>query len=160
MNEIEHLDLKSFVAHAVSEVFSTMLSLEVEPDVLNGQSPPEGNRIVGSVSFAGEVMGSISIQVTDAFGRLIAAAMLGMEEAEIEGTDEVNDVIGEMSNMIGGGLKSHLCDSGFPCDLSIPSITTGSDFKIESRSWLRHEKFAFKCNRHIAVVEAFIKPGS
>jgi len=67
-------------------------------------------------------------------------------------------VIGELSNMIGGDLKSRLCDAGLPCQLSIPSITSGSDFKIESRGWVRSERFVCANQGQSAIVEIFIKP--
>ncbi len=158
MKEINSLDLKGLVVNAVNNVFDMMLSLEVEISDADSQAVVDGNKIVGSVSFAGDVMGSISIQVGDTFARLMTAAMLGMESEEVDG-EEVNDVIGELSNMIGGDLKSRFCDSGFPCQLSIPSITSGSDFKIESRDWMKHECFAFCHQQHTALVEVFIKSG-
>jgi chemotaxis protein CheX len=92
-----------------------------------------------------------------AFGRLLTADLLGMDVDEIESDEEVNDVIGELSNMIGGDIKSRLCDCGLPCELSIPSITYGSDFKIDIRDWVRHEKLAFKHQEHTAFVEVYIK---
>jgi len=160
MNKINTLDLKSFVSNAISEVFDTMLTMEVELFDVDLQVAGDGNRIVGSVSFAGEVMGSISIYVSADFGRLMTAAMLDMELEEIECDEEVYDVIGELSNMIGGSLKSRLCDYGLPCELSIPSITTGSDFKIKSKNWSRYEGFAFRAFRHqehTGFVEVYIK---
>lgn len=156
MNEINTVDLKSYVGNAVNEVFDTMLSMEVEFSDAYAQKTLEGNRIVGSVSFAGELMGSICIHVPSVFAHLMTAAMLGMELDEIQ-SEEVNDVIGEVSNMIGGGLKSRFCDSGFDCVLSIPSITSGTDFNIESRDWARHESFAFRHQQHFGFLEVFIK---
>lgn len=158
MNEINSLDLKELVINAVNSVFDMMLSLEVEISDADSQVVVDGNKIVGSVSFAGDVMGNLTIHVGDTFARLMTAAMLGAESEEIDG-EEVSDVIGELSNMIGGDLKSRLCDSGFPCQLSIPSVTSGSDFKIESRGWMKYECFAFRHQHHIALVEVFIKSG-
>jgi CheY-specific phosphatase CheX len=159
MNEINALDLKGFVTNAINEVFDTMLSMDVEIFDPDSKLIVDSKRIVGSVGFAGEVMGSIAIQVSDDFARLMTAAMLGMELEEIEGEEDVHDVIGEMSNMIGGDLKSRLCDAGFPCSLSIPSITSGTDFKIESMDGERHKCFAFKHEQHTAIVEVVIKSG-
>lgn len=157
MEKISQLDLKAFVTKAVNEVFATMLSMEVEfPDV-NGQPVIQGERVVGSVSFAGKVMGNISIQVDCGFARVMTAAMLGMELEEVNGDDDVNDVIGEVSNMVGGDLKSRLCDNGLHCDLSIPSITTGTSFRIECRDWERHEQVAFRHDQHAGMVEVCIK---
>jgi len=160
MNEIDGLDLKGFVTNAVNEVFDTMLTMDMEFCDADAGISVDGKRIVGSVSFAGEVMGSIGIYVSDDFARYITAEMLGMELEEIDGDEEVHDVIGEMSNMIGGNLKSRLCDAGFPCSLSIPSITSGDGFKIESLGWERHESFVFKYENHTALVEVVIKSGN
>lgn len=157
MNEIYNLDLKSFVGNAIKKVFETMLAMEVEFLEANSERSIEGNRIVGSVSFAGELIGSVCIHVSFALARLMTAAILGMQLDEIQGQDEVNDVIGEVSNMIGGDLKSRFCDSGLNCELSIPSITSGTNFKIESRDWARHESFIFQHNQHFGILEVFLK---
>ena len=159
MMDMESLDLKSFVTHAINEVFATMFSMEVV--IRNGDSPgaPEGNQIVGSVSFAGEVMGSVTIYVKNEFARLMTAAMLDMELDEVDGEEEIHDVIGELCNMIGGDLKSRLCDSGFPCVLSIPAITSGNDFRVEAKNWMRKEKFGFEYQEHTALVEVYLKSG-
>ncbi|MFZ3048073.1 MAG: chemotaxis protein CheX, partial [Desulfatirhabdiaceae bacterium] len=154
---INQLDLKSFAGNSTRDVFDTMLSMKMDPVAIETEGMILGSKVVGTVSFAGEVMGNICIHVTDLFARTMAAAMLGMEPDEMEDEDEVNDVIGEVSNMIGGDLKSRLCDAGFPCQLSIPSITRGSDFRIESMGWARHEQVAFQNQGQIALIEVFIK---
>jgi CheY-specific phosphatase CheX len=157
MAEIETLDLKTFVIDAIKKVFDTMLFLEIEISGTDSEVSLDNDRIVGSVSFAGEVMGNICIHVGDTLARLMTGSMLGMELEEIEGEEEVHDVIGEFSNMIGGDLKSHLSDCGMPCELSVPSITSGTDFKVESIGWSRHERLAFRHKQHIALVELFMK---
>jgi chemotaxis protein CheX len=158
MGDLMALDLKTFVVGSVEGVFDTMLSMEASVSQADGSPGLSGERIVGTVSFAGQVMGNISLQIGIPFARRVAAAMLGMEDTEIESQEEVNDVIGELSNMIGGDLKSRLCDAGLPCQLSIPSITSGSDFKIESRGWVRSERFVCANQGQSAIVEVFIKP--
>ena len=102
MNEINTLDLKSLAANAVRAVFDTMLSLEIEINDAEAAKNLNGNRIVASVSFAGDVMGNLTIHVNDSFALLITASILGMEIDEIDGEEEVHDVIGELSNMVGG----------------------------------------------------------
>ncbi len=159
MSDIGTLDIRTFVANAINEVFATMLSMEVELIDGEQQGTEEGNRIIGSVGFAGDVMGSVCIHVNDNFARLMTAAMLGMEVDEIEGEEEIHDVIGELCNMIGGDLKSRLCDSGLPCKLSIPSITSGNDFMVESKGWARKEQLGLQHQAHTALVEVYMKPG-
>ncbi len=158
MKEINSLNLKGLAINALNNVFDMMLDMTVEISDADSQEIINGNKIVGSVSFVGDLMGNVSIHVGDTFARIMAAAMLGMEVEEIEG-EEVNDVLGELSNMIGGDLKSRFCDIGFSCQLSIPSVTSGSDFKIESRDWMQRECFAFCYQQHTALVDVFIKSG-
>ena len=155
--DLTSFDLPTFLRGATQEVFDTMLSMElVEKDKAELEN---SGRIVGSVSLAGTVSGTVNIHVSDNFACQITANMLGMELDEIESDEEVHDVIGELSNMIGGDLKSRLCDAGFTCELSIPSITSGKDFNIESRGWAVNETVYFQYEEHIALIEAFIKNG-
>ena len=159
MQEINTLDIKTFVTNAIKEVFATMFSMEVV--LLDGelQAVDEGDRIVGSVSFVGDVMGSVNVHVNNDFARSITAAMLESEVDAIEDEEEIHDVIGELCNMIGGDLKSRLCDAGMPCKLSIPSIASGNNFIIESRGWARKERLGLQHQEHTALVEVYIKPG-
>ncbi|MBL0702060.1 MAG: chemotaxis protein CheX [Desulfosarcina sp.] len=158
MSELNRIDLKNCLVNAIADVFDTMLSMKVEA----GESNPEeitNSRIVGTVGFAGKVMGCVNLHVGDAFAENITAAMLGMEPDEIETDEEIYDVIGELSNMVGGDLKSRLCDAGFECQLSIPSTTSGSNFKIESKGWMEQERIGFASGNDKGVAEVFIKAG-
>lgn len=157
MAGLDALDLKSFITNSVNGVFDTMLSMPIEASEHDFDFNNDGKRIVGTVGFAGKVLGNVSIHVNEAFARSITAAMLGMELDEIEGDEEVHDVIGELSNMIGGDLKSRLCDAALDCELSIPSITSGSDFKVETKGWERHERFVFQNDADSGLVEVFAK---
>ena len=157
--DISALDIKGFAITAVNEVFDTMLSMDVSFFEAHSQIKLEGDRVVGSVSFAGTIVGLISIHMSEPFARVVTASLLGMEEDEIEGEDDVHDVIGEMSNMIGGNLKSRFCDAGLPCELSIPSITSGTSFSIQCRDWALHERFGFHQQPHTIFVEVAIKEG-
>ena len=157
MSDINTVDLRGFVSGAMNEVFDTMLSMDLELAEEGVQANVAGERIVGSVGFAGKAVGSVNIQVNEAFARSITAAMLGMEEDEIDGDEEVHDVIGELSNMVGGDLKSRLCDGGLECELSIPSITTGSDFRMEIKGWERHESLIFRHQEQFALVDVYVK---
>lgn len=157
MSGINDIDLKGFVAKTLTDVFDTMLSMKIEPMDGCVKGIDGGNQIVGSVGFAGKVMGNVNILVSSDFAHLMTAEMLGMETDEIESEEEVFDVIGELCNMVGGDLKSRLCDSGFTCDLSIPSVTKGNNLTIESRGWDRCECFGFKCRENTALVQVYMK---
>jgi len=157
LEKINALDIKSQVSEAVIDVFDTMLSAELEPtDTIPAESL-EALRNVGSVSFAGDATGMVSIHVGDNFSRELASEMLGMEIEELEGDDEIKDMTGEVGNIVGGNLKSAFTDAGLACALSTPSYTTGTDFKIESLNMEKYERFAFRSNQNIVFVELGVK---
>jgi flagellar motor switch protein FliN len=157
VEKLNALDIKAQVSEAVLDVFDTMLSAELEPTDSIPSESLETVRNVGSVSFAGDATGMVSIHVGDHFSRVLAADMLGMEIDELEGEDEIKDMMGELGNIIGGNLKSAFTDAGLACALSTPSFTTGTDFKIESLNMEKYERFAFKCDENIVFVEMGVK---
>jgi CheY-specific phosphatase CheX len=157
MTDINKLDLKGFCTNSVRSVFHTMLSMDVIVSETSSSTELSGSKVVGCVSFTGEVIGNICVHVSKQFARVMTSAMLSMELDEVEDDEEINDVIGEVSNMVGGDIKSKLCDAGFPCVLSIPNVTSGSDFKIEAKGWMRHEKIVFMHQEQLSMIDVFIK---
>lgn len=154
---IGKLDLKATVSESLVDVFDTMLSMPVE--IVTGDLPESSGdgRMVGSVNFAGEIMGIVTIGVTESFSRMMTANMLDIEIDEIESDDEIKDLLGEISNIVGGGLKSVFTDAGVACSLSPPSITAGRDFRIESLNMESYDRFAFRFQEHTGVVEVGVK---
>lgn len=155
--KINSVDIGVTIINSVIDVFYTMLSMEIERTEEIPASVMETTRTVASVTFAGDVDGIFNIQVNDDFARIMTMAMLDIEENEIESDEEVYDVLREMSNMIGGNLKSQFVDAGLMCELSTPSITNGLDFKIESLKVTSPESFVFRYKGHAIVVEAGVK---
>ena len=157
LSKINSVDIPTTVINAVIDVFYTMLSMETE----NIPAVPEGfredKRTVGTVSFAGDVQGLFNIQVNDDFARTMTAAMLGMDVSEIESEEEVFDVMRELSNIIGGNLKSAFVDVGLSCVLSTPAITNGMDFRVESLNIIKTQRFLFSCGGNTIIVDAGIK---
>ncbi|MEO8427696.1 MAG: chemotaxis protein CheX [Verrucomicrobiota bacterium] len=148
------LDLLS---HSVGEVFKTMLTLEVQPAPTHDLHASDETLVAGSVGFIGDATGVVYIQVTASFARTLAGRMLGLAEAELDGDAMVCDVIGELSNMIVGSVKSRLCDSGAACVLTIPSVVRGKNFKVEPASGSQHRLLGFRCGADHILVELLMK---
>jgi CheY-specific phosphatase CheX len=144
------------VSDTFIQVFETMLSMKAEP-APDRILPHHQDRITGSVGFGGEkVTGAAYIHLCGATATRAASAMLGMTVEEL-GESEINDVVGELCNMITGGLKSGLCDAGLSCAMSTPAIIRGSSFQIESMPGVRREVMLFDCQDNRIVVEVHIK---
>lgn len=157
MERVAVVDVRGTVVSSVIDVFETMLDMKVTAIDTLPDDYTESFRTVGSVSFAGAVDGMLNLQVDTDFSKEMAGAMLGMEPDEFENEEEVFDVIRELSNIIGGNLKSKFVDLGLPCVLSAPSITKGDDFKITTTNVIQPAQFLFACNDNIIIVEAGVK---
>lgn len=155
--KINALDINARVSEAIIDVFDTMLSLKLETTDADTAESLEGIRNVGSVSFAGDATGRVSIHANDSFSRDMAAAMLGMEAEKIEGDEQIRDVLGELGNIVGGNLKSAFTDAGLMCALSTPFFTSGTDFKMEALNMENYERFAFRCGKNIIFIEMGVK---
>jgi chemotaxis protein CheX len=158
MNQpIEADAVREFLVRHLAEVFSTMLSLPAVP--LAAMPAGDANEhISGSVGFAGEtVTGAVYLHLPAPLATHITAAMLGLPAEETPGDSDVNDVVGEVTNMLAGGLKSWLCDAGAACALTTPAIIRGRSFHILASEGVSRIKFAFESGPQQGVVEAHIK---
>lgn len=154
---IETSAVREFLVQHLAEVFSTMLSLSVTTET--DAAPDEAKeRVTGSVGFVGEKLnGSVYIHVPAALAALMAGAMLGLPPEEALGEAEVNDVLGEVTNMVAGGFKSWLCDAGAPCALGTPAIIRGTSFQVIASEGVARVQFGFVAGAHHGSVEAHIK---
>ena len=155
--KISSVDVTAAIVNSVIDVFHTMLSMEVKRLTEIPESALEGPRTVGTVSFAGDLDGIFNLHVSDDFATMISAAMLDVEPDQVGGDEEVHDVIREISNIIGGNLKSKFGDAGLACALSTPSITNGTDFTIQPFTYAIPERFFFQCQGYTFIAEAGVK---
>ena len=147
-----------FMNRHLLDVFETMLSMKAVGAPWDGV-PQFDERVTGCVAFAGErINGAVYLHLGAPFAAQVAAAMLGLTPADL-GEPEVNDVVGEATNMLTGGLKSWLCDSGIECAVSTPAIIRGSAFAIEPVPDVSREWLLFNCGANRVVVEIHIKLG-
>ena len=160
MADIDVFDVKSRIVESVTELFDTMLDMEISlADDGAEQGEAGGNLIAGMLSFTGDVVGNFRVTVSQAFARIMTAEMLGMEIDEIEGEDEIKDVILEACNIVGGNLKSGFNDGGLACIISAPAIAMGNSFDINTLNMARYEKHGFRYQEHSFLVEVCVKAG-
>ncbi len=165
--EITETLIRDHINRAVADVFKTMLGREATSSTQSARSDgaaragPGGHRpqVVGTVGFVGDINGLIYLHFDLAFARLSTCHLLGMTEVELDeaGDEVINDAIGELTNMTVGSFKNALCDAGYPCKLTIPSILRGSNFSIESSGQAVRHIYYFDCAEHRVVADILIK---
>ena len=109
------------VAQIVREVFSSMLALEVEPIDGEISLEPIGSAVAGSVGVTGATDCLISMEMQEEAARAVAGAMFGLEAPDVS-DDDIADAVGELTNMVGGNIKSLLPE---PSTLSLPVVAHG-----------------------------------
>jgi chemotaxis protein CheX len=125
--------LAKYVIDATKEVFSTMVMMD-PADEYPLQEPVNRFKcsITGMVGFAGIYSGVISMHCPVDLAMKITSNMLGMECDEVN--EDLNDAIGEISNMLGGSVKQVLSKGGLDVKLSIPTVIAGEDYTVNSLS--------------------------
>ena len=147
-NTAEHI---TFIA---PNVFDTMLGLAV---IIASPGAFPGERVSGAVGIAGErVNGTVYLHLPEPLAQETARAMLQIQPDQVPGDSDVHDVVGELANMIGGALKSLLCDADIYCAISTPSVIRGA-FAVEAPPGVRAEMFYFTCLGQRLAVEVHLQ---
>jgi chemotaxis protein CheX len=119
------MDYKDIICRAVEEIFSTMILMDIAPREEPTNSA-EGQMLSGMVGFAGDLKGTILLHLPEAVALAITNAFLELDLDEIN--SEVKDAIGELANMVAGGIKFLLPEDGQSIQLSIPSVISGRKY--------------------------------
>jgi chemotaxis protein CheX len=168
-DQITEASIRDLLVRAMSDVFGTMLGYRTQliacEDAIRGDivprpagAPPQ---VVGMVGFLGEADGLLYLYLEEPFARECTRDMLGLSDADMEeiGDEGVNDAIGEITNMAVGGFKNGLCDAGFPCKLTVPSILRGTSLTIAPVSEAVSLTYSFECRGHPIRVDVMLKSG-
>lgn len=145
--------LGEYMSRHVADVFSTLLYL---PATLAAKRtvPVSPARVSSCVGFAGEnIAGVVCVHYSDSFTRCATAAMLGLGPDDPMTQTQINQVIGEVANMLAGGLKAWLGDHGRPCAMTPPTLIRGRAFAFEPLPDVEQTTLVFECAGDQVLVE-------
>jgi chemotaxis protein CheX len=150
-----HLAMIPLLFDATSEVFATMVFVDLERGTpIEGHEQPVAT-VVGAVNFLGSVSGTASFYASAAAAREIAGAMLGIDPAEAEA--EVPDTVGEITNMIAGTFRGKLTQAGETLMITPPSVTVGTDFRAQHFNVAARVLCPFRMRDHELFVELILQ---
>jgi chemotaxis protein CheX len=111
-------------------VLKTMAFTEPKPGkpFLKKHGEPSKGDVTGIVGLTGPVKGSVAVSFSEAAILRVVSNMFGEEFTTIN--REVEDAVGELSNMICGDARRALGDQGYQFQASIPAVITGAGHKI------------------------------
>lgn len=124
-------DIAGYIISATKEVFGTMVMMELEDQYpLREPITRFHCSVTGMVGLAGIYSGILSIHCPQDFALRITSNMLGMEVDEVG--EDVNDALGEISNMLGGYVKMILSKGGLDLHLSVPTVISGEEYTLNA----------------------------
>lgn len=125
---IDQICLNDALLEGAKEVFETMIFMDIEetsdPDHHIG-----GDNTLGLITFKGDIEGCLTICCDETCAKTIAANMLGIEPDEQISNHDIDDAIGEVTNMVMGSVKARLQDKFSNLNVSIPTVVRGQEIK-------------------------------
>lgn len=125
---IEQLCLNDIFLDSAKEIFETMIFM----DMLETDQPDqqiEGDAVLSSITFKGDLEGCLAICCEKTCAQVITMNMLGYDSTEGVTDEDVCDAIGEVANMVMGGVKRRLHETYSNIELSIPLVVNGWQLK-------------------------------
>lgn len=162
---INESQVDNLVSEAVQKVFETMMQTDTEHLQSGPHGPiplPENEAVIaGNIGFVGAVNGVFYLFFQQPTAYRLTELFLGLDEGEAQSEPEetICDSLGEMCNMIAGTFKNQLCDLGYNCRLTLPSILKGKDMAVQTNANALRRQYRFQAIGQTFVAEIFIKPG-
>lgn len=114
---------------ATVNVIKTMAFIEVKAGkpFLKKDNLATGD-VTGIIGITGETEGSMSVSFSEACILAIVSNMFGEKIEAIN--EEVEDAVGEITNMISGDARRSLDDAGINLKAAIPSVVSGKSHHV------------------------------
>jgi len=146
------LDLDRHIVTATLEVFEKMILLEPTPQSARwGTTNHFEHHVTSMLGFSGDLVGMFFIHCPVPAAQTITQALLGGEDLYLP--TDINDALGEVTNMVAGGFKPCLAANGTRLDISIPTAIAGSNYSINTLAGARGVGVPFALIEHQFLVE-------
>ena len=142
------------IVRATANVFETMLGVPVQPGPIHvDRVTARRADVIGSICVTGCLSGAVSLFMSRACADLAASRML-MSDAATKLTDEeVADSVGELTNMVSGGIKDSLFNRKPIYEVSMPAVYIGHDLQRSPMSDDLCFFVPFECCGEVFAVE-------
>jgi len=119
------IECQTEISQFVTDIWSTFLNKKVSTTDKPFEPKGKDNTLAGCVQITGKWQGTVTLYAPREIGKKVAATIYGLKETEVD-NQQVQDVIGEITNILAGNIKSLF---PAPCSLSLPSVAI-TDYKL------------------------------
>lgn len=146
------MDVGQAIIDGTKEVFSTMLMVELETGKpIEGKGGDVDSNLTSMLGLGKDIQGMLAVHCPAVVAKDITGTFLGMEVEELD--DDVKDAIGEIANMVAGGLKIFFQENGKDIELAIPTTVVGNSFRTAGMSKATRVAVPFSMNGTTFLVE-------
>ncbi|MEN6336212.1 MAG: chemotaxis protein CheX [Phycisphaerales bacterium] len=124
------VSLEDVMLESAKEVFGSMVCLPMEK-ADGPAAKTDEPAFLATITFTGDFEGCFGIACNQDCVRAITAGMLCMEPGSQPSETEIIDAIGEIANMVMGGVKTRVQHEITKVEISIPSVVFGR--QLQSR---------------------------
>lgn len=151
---LEENSLEAHLWDSAGEAFETTIMMSIQRAEAAAKAYESAESIIGSISFKGPLEGSLTVKCDTESAARIAKSMMMMEESDSIEIEEVEDAIGEVVNLVLGGVKSRLLESVGEIDISVPTVITGT--RLEPKVRQGSKKLSVRANSDKCELEMAI----
>ena len=160
VNRVIVVMVGDLLTKAVVETFETMVGMEIQLADPNTITLPEHGFLTGTVRFAGQAKGQVTLAFSPHLSLVIGAQLLGGDMDQEHSAEEINDAIGELVNIVTGSLQSKLCDADLQSEVGLPEVKFESTLPHEAVEGGSFDQFYFRCAQQTLVVNLSIDPST
>ena len=93
------------VCEAVESIWTTMLGLQATANQTMMAGRLKASNLTGCIYITGAWQGAIKVECSGGLARRVAAIMFGADACDVT-PDQINDALGELTNIIGGNTSA------------------------------------------------------
>lgn len=118
------VSLEDIILDGAKEVFESMVFMPLEK-AEEPEPPSDTPSFLATITFTGDLEGCFGISCSQPCVQAVATNMLCLEPGSPLGESDIVDALGEVANMLMGGIKTRVQHEISNIEISIPSVICG-----------------------------------
>jgi len=109
-----------------TDIWTSILGFEIRHVPDGVQMPKQERFMIGCIQITGDWEGAVTLYCPEVLARRATATMFDMPPEGVS-SEEIQDTLGELTNMTAGNIKTLLPAN---CHISLPSVAEGIDYRL------------------------------
>ncbi len=134
------MDITALLKASLQDIFMTMIPLELTEGTQSVDlSAAAVFHVSGMIGVSGHYQGMLALHCSNEVAEAITIAFLMLEEGEQVESSDLKDAIGELVNMVAGGLKGGFATHDIDISIAVPTTIAGRAYTINclsNASWV------------------------